>query len=154
MYRVDSIGPQYGDPGDEQERASERTVNCRQTNLTGLNANRYFGFTFGRLGLPKDVHGHVDDLKTEFSASAVPMDPHFVKRLLDYKARCTTSEEGWLFANPASGRPYHQEQIQKTRLRRTALAAGIPFDIGWHTFRHSFRSWLAQAGTRYRCKRN
>jgi integrase len=51
-----------------------------------------------------------------------------------------------LFANPTTGRPYHQEEIQKTHLRKAGAAAGISGDIGWHTFRHSYRSWLDETG--------
>jgi integrase len=47
-------------------------------------------------------------------------------------------------ANPATEKPYHQEEIQKRHIRKAAKAAGIDFRIGWKTFRHSFRSWLDQ----------
>ena len=53
-------------------------------------------------------------------------------------------EEGWLFANPATGKPYHQEEIQKKHIRGAARAAAIKSQVGWKTFRHSFRSWLDQ----------
>ena len=52
-----------------------------------------------------------------------------------------------MFANPQTGRPYHQDQIQKTHLATAAAEAGIIGKIGWHTFRHSYRSWLDEAGT-------
>ena len=51
-----------------------------------------------------------------------------------------------MFANPVTGRPYHQEEIQKTHIRNAGVAAGIGGDIGWHTFRHSYRSWLDETG--------
>ncbi len=54
--------------------------------------------------------------------------------------------EGWLFANPVTGRPYHQEEIQKRHISKTGIAAKIGGDIGWHTFRHSYRSWLDETG--------
>jgi len=43
-----------------------------------------------------------------------------------------------LFANPTTGRPYHQEEIQKKPLKKAAIAAGIGPEIGWHTFRHTY----------------
>lgn len=49
-----------------------------------------------------------------------------------------------LFANPATEKPYHQEEIQKKHIRAAAKAAGIKSKVGWKTFRHSFRSWLDQ----------
>jgi len=52
----------------------------------------------------------------------------------------------WLFANPRTGRPYHQESIQQKPLRKAAIAAGIGASVGWHTFRHTYRSWLDVTG--------
>jgi integrase len=37
-------------------------------------------------------------------------------------------------------------EIQKKHLKRAAKAAGIGTDIGWHTFRHAYRSWLDETG--------
>jgi integrase len=51
-----------------------------------------------------------------------------------------------LFANPVTKKPYHQEEIQKKHIRKAGVAAGIGGDIGWHTFRHSYRSWLDETG--------
>jgi integrase len=74
----------------------------------------------------------------------VPIAPQLVKELMEYRSRCYPTDEGWLFANPATGKPYHQEEIQKKHIRRAARAAAIESQVGWKTFRHSFRSWLDQ----------
>ena len=39
-----------------------------------------------------------------------------------------------------------QEEIQKNHIRKAGVAAEIDGDIGWHTFRHSYRSWLDDTG--------
>jgi integrase len=49
-----------------------------------------------------------------------------------------------LFANPATEKPYHEEEIQKKHIWAAAKAAGIKSRVGWKTFRHSYRSWLDQ----------
>jgi integrase len=92
------------------------------------------------------VHGRVGDVKTEYSRDSVPLDLALVEVLMQHQGRCVPTPEGWLFANPVTGRPYHQEEIQKTHIRKAGLAAGIGADIGWHTFRHSYRSWLDDTG--------
>jgi integrase len=92
------------------------------------------------------VHGRIGDVKTEYSRDSVPLDTAVVEALQLHKKRCFPTPEGWLFANPATGRPFHQEEIQKTHLRKAGAAAGISGDIGWHTFRHSYRSWLDETG--------
>ena len=83
-------------------------------------------------------------MKTEYSRDAVPIAPELARELLAYRGRCYMTQDGWLFANPAINKPYHQEEIQKNHIRRAAKAAQITSDVGWKTFRHSFRSWLDQ----------
>ena len=54
------------------------------------------------------VHGRVGDVKTEYSRDAVPVAPELARELLFYRERCYMTPDGWLFANPATGKPYHQ----------------------------------------------
>ena len=91
------------------------------------------------------VYGRVGEVKTEYSRDSVPLDPAVVEALMEHKERSFSTPEGWLFANPVTGRPYHQEEIQKTHIRKAGIAAGFG-KIGWHTFRHSYRSWLDDTG--------
>ncbi len=88
------------------------------------------------------VHGRIGEVKTEYSKDTVPVDSQLAKALRDHKTRVSANSEGWIFANAATGKPYHQEQIQKTHIKDAATAAGIVQPVGWHTFRHSYRSWL------------
>jgi integrase len=92
------------------------------------------------------VHGRVGDVKTEYSRDSVPLDTAVVEALMLHKERAFSTPEGWLFANPVTKKPYHQEEIQKKHIRKAGVAAGIGGDIGWHTFRHSYRSWLDETG--------
>ena len=61
-----------------------------------------------------------------------------------HKERSFSTPEGWLFANPVTGKPYHQEEIQKRYISKAGIAAKIGGDIGWHTFRHSYHGWPKQ----------
>ena len=88
------------------------------------------------------VHGREDDVKTEYSRDYVPLDPSLVEILLEHKGRSFSTAEGWVFANPATGRPYHQDSIQQDHLREAGKKAGLGDGIGWKTFRHSYRSWM------------
>jgi len=92
------------------------------------------------------VHGYVGDVKTEYSKDHLPLDPLLVDLLGQHRERCYPTAEGWLFANPATGKPYHQEQIQKNHLTKAATEAEIKGGVGWHTFRHSYRSWMDDTG--------
>ena len=51
-----------------------------------------------------------------------------------------------MFANPETDRPYHQDTIQQKHVRKAGTDAGLGDRIGWHTFRHSYRSWLDDTG--------
>ena len=92
------------------------------------------------------VHGRVGDVKTEYSRDSVPLDPALVQALMQHKERSYSAPWGWLFANPVTGKPYHQEEIQKRYIRKAGVAAKIGSDIGWYTFRHRYRSWLDETG--------
>lgn len=88
------------------------------------------------------VHGREDDVKTEYSRDHVPLDAALVEILLEHRERWFSTPEGWVFANPATGRPYHQDSIQQDHLREAGKRAGLGDGIGWKTFRHSYRSWM------------
>jgi len=93
------------------------------------------------------VNGRVDEVKTEYSRDHVPLDARLVEVLLRWRSQTFfAAPEDWLFVNPVTGKPYHQEEIQKTHIKRAAIAAGIGEDMGWHTFRHTYRSWLDETG--------
>lgn len=47
-----------------------------------------------------------------------------------------------MFAHPRTSKPYHQEETQKKHIAKAPTAAGITMEVGWKTFRHSYRSWL------------
>jgi integrase len=93
------------------------------------------------------VGGRVNDVKTEYSKDDVPLDARLVEALLSWRAASFFPRDtDWVFANPATGRPYHQESLRKRQLQRAAKLAGLGADIGWHTFRHTYRSWLDETG--------
>ncbi|HEY4087460.1 MAG TPA: site-specific integrase, partial [Bryobacteraceae bacterium] len=118
----------------------------------GLRAGEIVGLQWGDFNFEKStllvqrgiVHGRVGDVKTEYSRDAVPVAPELARELKAYRKHCYVTQDGWLFANPATDKPYHQEEIQKKHIRRAAKAAEITTGVGWKTFRHSFRSWLDQ----------
>jgi len=121
-------------------------LGLRVSEIVGL---KWCDFDFDNLSLlvqRSRVHGKDGDVKTEYSRDRVPLDPALAQALLQHRMRWFEAPDGWLFANPVTGRPYHQEEIQKRHIRKAGIAAGIGGDIGWHTFRHSYRSWLDDAG--------
>jgi integrase len=64
--------------------------------------------------------------------------------------QCTTQfnkPEDWIFASPfkAGTLPWQPWRVQQRHIAPTAVRCGIGH-IGWHTFRHTFRSLLDETG--------
>jgi integrase len=100
----------------------------------------------------KTVNGRISRVKTEYSEDDLPLDADFATELLRWKAVCRPSEQGWVFPNGATGSPYYASEIQKRHLKSAGKEAklqdrGQPVNLGCHTFRHTYRSWLDSTGT-------
>jgi integrase len=91
------------------------------------------------------VNGRVDDVKTEYSRDHVPIHESLLKVLLALADSCPATEDGWMFPSPLTNRPYYSTEIQKRLLKPIGIKLGLG-PIGWHTFRHTYRSWLDETG--------
>ena len=91
------------------------------------------------------VHGRVVDLNTQYSHDYVPLHQSLLNVLLDWKEKCPPTDRGWFFASPLTGEPYYSTEIQERYLRPAGVRLGLG-PIGWHTFRHTYRSWLDDRG--------
>ncbi len=88
----------------------------------------------------------IGDAKTEYSRDRVPLDPALADVLMRHRGEAGADGSPWVFANPKTGKPYHQDSIQQTHLRDAGVKAELPFRVGWHTFRHTYRSLLDASG--------
>ncbi len=88
------------------------------------------------------VHGRIGKVKTEASQDEVPLDPAFADVLLQWKGDRT---EGLVFPSPVTGHCYHASILQRQVLKPKGEQVGIP-RLGWHTFRHTYRSLLDETG--------
>ena len=75
----------------------------------------------------------------------MPLHESLLNVLLDWKEECPDTDQGWVFASPLTGKPYYSTEIQKRYLRPPDVRLGLG-PISWHTFRHTYRSWLAETG--------
>ena len=85
-------------------------------------------------------------MKTEYSNDDLPLDPEYAGLMLRWKQSCPSTSEGWVFPNPSTLLPYWQESVAKCHLKPAGMKAGLGGNIGWHTFRHTYRVWLDAAG--------
>jgi integrase len=92
------------------------------------------------------VDGIVADVKSEASRDVIPLNDDFISFLTRWQKITPASEEGWMFPSVVTGRPYHAGILLRRHLHPLAAEVGVP-RLGWHTFRHTFRSWLDAVGT-------
>jgi integrase len=90
------------------------------------------------------VNGRVGDVKTEYSEDLLPLQPDLASALLEWRKQAPPSAEGWLFANPVTQKPYHARSMARHHFDRIRTDLGIRFS--WHSFRHTYRSWLDATG--------
>ena len=87
------------------------------------------------------VAGRIDETKTEASQHPLPLDPDLATALLDWRRQASyASDSDFVFAGD-SGKARWQGMILKDYIQPAAVKAGIG-NVGWHTFRHSYRAWL------------
>ncbi len=125
------------------------TVQCLGLRVSELMALQWpdFDFNAGTVLVQRGiVHGRVDEVKTEYSHDALPLDPDCAAMLLEWRLKCPVTPDGWLFPNPSTLKPYWQETVAERQIKPAALRAGLG-SVGWHAFRHTYRTWLNTAGT-------
>jgi integrase len=93
----------------------------------------------------KVVNGRVSRVKTEYSEDDLPLSPAFAERLLRWQKECPMSGESWMFPNPFSLNPFWASEVQKDYLIPAGSKAGV-LNLGWHSFRHTYRSFLDATG--------
>ena len=88
------------------------------------------------------------DVKTVYSRAGMPLDPALAEVLLNWQRTSELNKpEDWIFASPykAGKKPRHPWRVQQQHISPAAVRCGIGH-IGWHTFRHTFRSLLDETG--------
>lgn len=88
------------------------------------------------------VNGRIGKVKTEASNDYVPLDPEFAQVLLDLKGEKTS---GLVFPSHVTGGCYYAGMIQQQILKPAGEKIGL-LSIGWHVFRHTYRSLLDDTG--------
>jgi integrase len=93
------------------------------------------------------VRGYVDEVKTRHSGKPMPVDPYLEKVLLAWRGASEFNQDSdWMWASPFKGgtKPLLYSTML-WHLQRAGRNAGLG-TIGWHTFRHTFRSWVDETG--------
>jgi integrase len=118
----------------------------------GLGASEFLGlqwpdfdFKRGVFSIRRSITGkHLEATKTVAREDEVIMAEKVVSLLLRWKRECPATLEGWLFPNADTGRPYHADSLRTNYLQPAGRLAGIP-NLGWHDFRHRYRTLIDDA---------
>src|ERR1700730_4952437 len=92
--------------------------------------------------------GHLIDTKSEASAQSLPMHPGLKDRLLEWRSQSLYNQpEDFVFASERlKGRkPLDLAAVLKKKIRPAFKRIGIT-GVGWHTFRHTVGTMLAEMG--------
>ena len=92
--------------------------------------------------------GHLIDTKSEASAQPLPMHPALKDGLLEWRSLCIYNQPGdYVFASERlKGRkPLDLASVLKKKIQPAFRRIGIP-GVGWHTFRHTVGTMLAEMG--------
>ena len=95
------------------------------------------------------VDGSIGACKTEISQQPVPLDEIAIEGLMVWRSICPYgSSDDWIFGSERMfGRlPVWPDSLRSKILQPMARKAGITKRIGWHTFRHTYSSLLAETG--------
>lgn len=131
---------------DEPYRTMAIVAMCTGMRVSEVLALRYdhIDFDGGVLLVQQGVvNGRIGKVKTEASQDEVPLDPAFADILHTWKG--DRRDEGLVFPSPVTGRPYYAGVIQQHILKPKGEEIGVT-GLGWHTFRHTYRSLLDETG--------
>jgi integrase len=88
------------------------------------------------------VKGRIGKVKTEASHDEVLLDPAFAAVLNDWKG---SRNQGLVFPSHVTGGCYYAGIIQRQILKPKGEEIGVR-GLGWHAFRHTYRSLLDETG--------
>jgi integrase len=130
----------------EPHRTMVVVAQCTGLRVSEILALQWPDFDFDSLTLKITravVNGRIGEVKTECSNDLLPIDGEVAKAVLTWREKAPPSPGGWVFANPVTLKPYFAS-FMKPYFRRIGAALGIR--LGWHTFRHTYRTWLDATG--------
>lgn len=90
------------------------------------------------------VNSHVEDTKTQDSMAPLPVAPELMEVWKRWRMQAEfKGENDWMFASPQqAGKVPYCHQWARKELKKASSLPGL----GWHSFRHSHRSWLNSVG--------
>jgi integrase len=121
---------------------------CTGLRVSEILALRWSRIHFDRLSMTvklKAVNGRTGRVKTDCSEDELPLDPAFAAMLKQWRKKCRKTPGNWVFPSHVTDRCFHASPIQQDYIRPAAERLGLE-GVGWHAFRHTYRTWLDEVG--------
>jgi integrase len=127
-------------------------LGLRVSEILGLRPSEDFRYETQTLTVQRSVDGkYEDETKTPGSTKEIPIDWELAEEIKAYLERTDSngkrleSPGGWMFGNPVTERPYWRDSLLGDHIEPAAKRAGRE-GIGWHSFRHTYRTNLDELG--------
>ena len=130
-------------------------VMAQVARLTGLRISEILGlqdqdFDLDKMELrvSRRLYLHdVDGPKSEKSGEPIPFPEELFQILSKWRKSPTfiPTPERWLFVSPATRMPWYASELRRSYLSPWGEAHGVA-KFGWHTFRHTYKQFLEDAG--------
>jgi integrase len=115
---------------------------CLGLRIEEISALQWDDFNFNEKSVHVQrafTHGELKAVKTESSARGLPIPDMLIAALSAYRKTATSD---WLFPSARHlDRPRWMGIVLQDHIQPIAAKIGLPH-IGWHSLRHSYRSWL------------
>ena len=125
-------------------------LGLRRSEIAGLKWSD-FNWVDRQLLIQRSVIANrVDAVKTKKSKARLPLDPALIAVLKDWRAISEfKADSDWIWASPwvAGAMPYYLNAVQRDHIIPAGKRAGLGESVGWHTFRHTYRTWMDANGT-------
>jgi len=134
----------------EPHRTMILTAMCLGLRVSELLALKWRDVDWKRLRVRIErgaVRNRIDDAKTAYSRKPMPIDAGLAEVLLAWRRKSEfVNDDDWIWASPAMAgeKPYFYTSLLAA-VQAAGKKAGIE-GIGWHTFRHTYRTWLDETG--------
>jgi integrase len=128
---------------------------------TGLRQSELFGVKWCDIDFAQHtmnvvrsiVYGVVGPCKTESSQKPVPVHSTVLEALGKWRQLCRYNKsDDWVFASRRyrGRKPIWGQAILRKYIRPAAQRVGIQKRLGWHTFRHTYSTFLRSVGTEFK----
>jgi integrase len=151
ILSIDDSRNLLGEITEKPHRTMVLLAACLGLRISEVSGLRWQDFDWTRSEVKIErsvVEGHIADVKTQSSRKRLPLDEGVISAVQAWRLMAPYRSDGdYVFASPTKlgKKPLRGYQVQTDVLSPTAVRLGLG-PVGWHSLRHSYRTWLDETG--------